>query len=151
MARSALNFTGAGVTVADDAANDQVTVTITGGVVAGRLAPRDANLGVVTTSPQAVDFTNTDYDVRVRLTLGTNVVLNLQNVPALAQVSIRCQQATTGGPFSLTLQQDGAATSIKWDGGVAHTMSTGAGAIDRIVGEKAATNFDCATMGKAFA
>lgn len=149
MARTGLNFTGAGVDVVDDLAGDQITVTIPGGAVAGRAAPRDANLGAVG-GAQAVDFGGVDYDVCIRLTLTANVTLNLQNVPALARVSIRCQQATTGGPFTLTLTQDGSATTIRWDAGVAHDMSTATAAIDRIAGEKAATNIELGTVGKAF-
>lgn len=150
MARTTLNFTGAGVAVTDDAAGDQVTVAISGGVTAGRLAPRDVNLGSVATT-QNVDFSSLDYDVRIRLTLGAaSITLNLQNVPALAQVSIRATQDATGGR-ALVIQQDASTSTIKWDGGVAHAMTSAANATDRIAGEKAATNIEMNTVGKAYA
>lgn len=113
-------------------------------------SPFDANLGSVS-GTQVIDFANELLDVRVRLTLAGNVVLNLTNVPPLAVVSIRCQQASTGGPFTLTIQQSGATTAVKWDGGVVHVMSTTAGAVDVVAGQKAATNIDLNTVGKAYA
>ena len=150
MAVSAFNFTGAGVNVVNDTVNGWAEVQVPGGAVAGRAAPRDVNLGAVA-GAQSVNFSGADYDVCIRLTLTANVTLDLQNVPVLGRVSIRVQQATTGGPFTFALTQDGSATTIRWDGGAPHTMSTATSAVDRIAGEKASTTIELGTVGKGFA
>jgi hypothetical protein len=144
------NVTGSGATATYDAPSDTITLNVPGGAGSpGTLAPVDDNLGTVT-GTQTVNFGSTTYDRVIRLTLGGNVTLNLTNVPALSSVRILVIQGS-GGPFTLTLQQDGSATTVKWDGGTAHTMSSASGAVDVIAVQKGGTNLYCATAGKGFA
>jgi hypothetical protein len=122
------------------------------GPSAGSIAPADFNLGAVS-GTQVVDHTSNKYFSVVRCTLvtATPLVLNFTNVPVLASGIIIAQQALTGTATSITLQQSGATTTIKWDGGTAHAMSTALGAIDLIAWQKSGVNVYCNTAGKAYA
>lgn len=100
-------------------------------------------------TPQDVSATTSTTSINV--SLGHNIALALGATTAVTLTGGRNGDrymilVTQGGSFSLTWT-----TSIKWKGGVAPTITSGAGALDIITIFKSATHGYVGTYSQAFA
>lgn len=133
-----------------------------GGLVAGNgillgVTPNSANItfqlsgtmqeAVVATGGSAQTLPTVATDNGSDITLSANLTVTMPTAARGAYCYARIRQPASGGTYTYTVTH----TGVKWPGGTAPTMSTGASAVDEYEYRSDGTHWYGATRGQAFA